>query len=158
MLRPRARHRDKVSAVAALTLSPRRGRAGLYFQTYPNAFVNNHRYALFLRQVLWHIRGPLVLLHDNGGMHKGEPIREIEAAYPRLHIHRLPPYAPELNPPEYLWTHTKNYRLANFVPLDVPQIDRTVIALLQEIGHDQDRLRTFFCSSPLPWNNTTLLI
>jgi transposase len=158
LLRPRARQRDKVSAVAALTLSPTRGHAGLYFQTYPNAYINNHLYALFLRSLLWRIRGPLVLLHDNGGMHKGDPIREIEADFARLHIHRLPPYAPELNPPEYLWTHTKHYTLANFVPADVPQIDRTVVSMLHDISHDQDRLRSFFHSSPLPWKNTTLLI
>ena len=158
LLRPRARQRDKVSAVAALTLSPTRGHAGLHFQTYPNAYVNNQVYALFLRGLLWRIPGPLVLLHDNGGMHKGDPIRDLEADFSRLHIHRLPPYAPELNPPEYLWTHTKYYRLANFVPADVPQINSTVVSTLQDISHDQDRLRSFFYSSPLPWKNTTLLI
>ena len=159
VLRPRAKQRDKVSALAALTLSPTRGHAGLYFQTYPNAFVNNDLYALFLRSVLlWHIRGPLVLVHDNGGMHKGDPIREVEAGFPRLHLHWLPPYAPELNPPEYLWTHTKNYELANFVPLDVPQIDRTVVSMLNDISGDQQRLRSFFLASPLPWNDTTLLM
>jgi transposase len=158
VLRPRAKQRDKVSAVAALTLSPTRGHAELYFQTYPNEFVNNHLYALFLRSVLWHIRGPLVLVHDNGGMHKGDPIREIQADFPRLHIHCLPPYAPELNPPEYLWTRTKHHQLANFVPADVPQIDRTVVSMLHDIGQDQQRLRSFFHSSPLPWKNTTLLM
>lgn len=91
-------------------------------------------------------------------MNKGDPIREIEANFPRLRIHRLPPYAPELNLPEYLWTHTKHYELANFVPADVPQIDRTVNSMLQKISGDQHRLRSFFYSSPLPWKNTTLLI
>lgn len=158
LLLHRAKHRDKVSAVGALTLSPQQGHVGLYFQTYPNDYVNNDLYALFLRDLLWQIRGPLVLLHDGGGMHKGDPVREVQADYPRLHIHQFPPYAPELNPPEYLWNHARYYRLANFVPTDVPQIDRTVTTLLHEIRHDQDRLKTFFWSSPLPWKNTTLLI
>ena len=158
LLRPRARQRDKVSAVAALTLSPARGHAGLFFRTYPNSYVNNDRYAFFLRSLLWHIRGPLVVLHDNGGMHKGDPIREVKADFPRLYTHFLPPYAPELNPPEYLWTHAKYRELANFVPADVPQIDTTVTSLLMEISHDQLRLRSFFLSSPLSWKNTTLLM
>jgi transposase len=158
LLLHRAKHRDKVSAVGALTLSPQQGHVGLYFQTYPNDYVNNNLYALFLRDLLWQIRGPLVLLHDGGGMHKGDPVREVQDDYPRLHIHQFPPYAPELNPPEYLWNHTRYYRLANFVPTDVPQIDRTVTSLLHEIRHDQNRLKTFFRSSPLPWNNTTLPI
>jgi transposase len=158
LLRPRARQRDKVSAVVALTLSPAVGHAGLHFQTYPNGYVNNIAYASFLRGMLRTIRGPLVLVHDNGGMHKGDPIRELEADFPRLHLHRFPPYAPELNPPEYLFSHSKNHRLANFVPADVPQINATVVSLFDEISHDQDRLHGFFLSSPLPWNNTTLLM
>jgi transposase len=158
LLLHRAKQRDKVSAVGALTLSPQQGHVGLYFQTYPNDYVNNDLYALFLRALLWQIRGPLVLLHDGGGMHKGDPVREVQADYPRLHIHPFPPYAPELNPPEYLWNHAKHYRLANFVPTDVPEIDRTVTSLLHEIRHDQERLKTFFRSSPLPWKNTTLPI
>jgi transposase len=158
VIRPRAKQRDKVSAVAALTVSPHRGHLGLYFQTYPNEFVDNHLYALFLRDVLWHIHRPLVLLHDGGGMHKGPPVEALQMDYPRLHIHRLPPYAPELNPPEYLWTHTKNHCLANFVPRDVPQVDRTVTKLLRDIRHDQTRLRSFFLSSPLPWAGVTGII
>jgi hypothetical protein len=49
LLLHRAKQRDKVSAVGALTLSPQQGHVGLYFQTYPNDYVNNDLYALFLR-------------------------------------------------------------------------------------------------------------
>jgi transposase len=158
VLWPRAKQRDKVSAVAALTVSPTRGHLGLYFQTYPHEFVNNQLYARFLKDLLWHIRSPLVLVHDGGGMHKGPPVTSLQASFSRLHVHRFPPYAPELNPPEYLWQYAKYYRLANFVPADVPQIDRTVISLLHEVRADQTRLRSFFLSSPLPWKGVTGLI
>lgn len=95
-LRHRARQRDKVSLAAALTLSPVRGHVALYYQSYPDAYVDNVIYAGFLRTLLWHVRGPLVLLHDGGGMHKGEPVRAVQADFPRLHVHPFPPYAPEL--------------------------------------------------------------
>ena len=40
MLKTWGGHRERVSATAALTISPRRCRLGLYFRTYPKNFVN----------------------------------------------------------------------------------------------------------------------
>ena len=45
----RGRHREKVSVIAALTLSPKRGRRGLYFRTIPNGSFNGAGIAAFLR-------------------------------------------------------------------------------------------------------------
>lgn len=158
LLKLRAKQRDKLSVAAALILSPTRGHISLYFQSYPHEYVDSQLYAHFLRNLLWHVRGPLLLLHDRGNMHKGEPLEELYRDFPRLHTESLPAYAPELNPPEYLWTYTKYHRLANFAPLSVEQIDQTVCREMHCIQHDQPRLRSFFASSPLPWNNTTLII
>jgi transposase len=157
VMRVRARRRDKVSVAAALTLSPVRGHVSLRYQTYPDQYVDSELYAHFMRNLLWHVPGEMVLLHDGGNMHKGPAVRAVTAEFPRLHLYRLPPYAPELNPPEYLWTYEKYHRLANFVPLDVPQIDATVCAELEDVRHDQPRLKSLFASSPLPWNDTTLV-
>jgi hypothetical protein len=44
--------------------------------------------------------------------------RFIEATRGRLVIARLPAYAPELNPTEYVWGHLKRHALANFCPTD----------------------------------------
>jgi hypothetical protein len=51
---------------------------------------------------LWGVaeRG-LGIVWDCGTMHKGEPIRELEAHFgERLSLERLPPFAPVLNPVE----------------------------------------------------------
>lgn len=155
LLRQRASQRDKVSVAALLTLSPVRGHISLYYQTYPDAYVDNQLYGHLLRNLLGQVRGNLVLLHDGGTMHKGPPIQAVQADFPRLSLHPFPPYAPELNPTEYVWTDLKSHRLANFVPQDIRQIDQAVCAELEDIRHDQERLRSYFNSSPLPWNNTT---
>lgn len=154
VLRHRASHRDKVSVAAALTLSPVRGHISLYYQSYPDAYVDNVIYAAFLRTLLYHVRGPLVLLHDGGSMHKGPPIRAVEEDFDRLHLHRFPAYAPELNPPEYLWSDLKHHRLGNFVPDTIEQIDQAACHELEQVRFDQRRLRTYFLSSPLSWNAT----
>ena len=76
-------HRERVSATAALTISPRRRRLGLYFSTYPKAFVNQERAADFLRGLLGRLRGPVVVVWDGGPMHKGDTIRAVQRDFPR---------------------------------------------------------------------------
>ncbi len=109
---PGGRH-EKVSVVAALTISPRRHRLGLYWRTFPQDFVNAERSAEFLRGLLRHLQGAVIVVWDGGPMHKGVPIAQLLADFPRLSLERLPPYAPDLNPVEYLWGHLKYGKLAN---------------------------------------------
>jgi transposase len=40
-----------------------------------------------------------------------------------LQVEWLPPYAPELNPVEYLWSHLNATYLANFAPDDLVQLE-----------------------------------
>jgi len=151
------RYRHKVSAAAALTLSPC-GHIRLYYQSYPEMNVDRPLYGQFLRNLLWHMRRPLVLLHDGGAIHQGPEMAGLQQRFPRLHLHGLPPYAPELNPVEYVWTDSKSHRLANFAPWNVPQLDRALLAELEDFQQDQHRLRSFFARSPLSWDGLTLFI
>lgn len=158
LLKHRARQRDKVSVAAALTLSPARGHINLYYQTYPNAYVNSTAYAQFLRgKVLAQIVRPLVLIHDGGNMHKGDPMRELCGSFPRLDLNLLPPYAPELNPMEQLWNFEKDKELANYAPHNVRELDATVSGQLQKVKHNQGRLRSFFAAVPLSWDGLTTI-
>ena len=156
VLRHRARHRDKVSVAAALTLSPVRGHVSLYYQTYPNQYVNGAAYARFLRRVACRVPRPMVVVHDQGSMHKGDDLRALCADFPRVDLNLLPPYAPELNPTEGLWNFEKDKELCNFVPRDVRELHDVVDGHLREVRHDQDRLRSFFASTPLPWHGLTV--
>lgn len=152
ILKTKGAHREKVSLVAALSLSPRRGRLGLYWRTYPREYVNNDRAAAFLRYVLGHLRGNVIVVWDGGTMHKGGPIAKVLEDYPRLSLERLPSYAPELNPVEFLWTHLKCGVLANFVPDTVLQLDAALRKHLQRAKRSPKRLRSFGDASKLPFH------
>jgi hypothetical protein len=157
LLRHRAKHRDKVSAVAALALSRLNGHVRLFYQTLTDAHVDAEVYGLFLRQLLHVVRGEVVLVHDRGSMHRGAVIRDVQAEFARLHVYEFPPYAPELNPTEYAWTWSKHIELCNFVPHDVAELEIAVCDCLNRARHDQHRLRSFFWSSPLSWSGTGLI-
>lgn len=144
-----AGHRHKVSVIAGLTLSPRARQLNLYFQTDPDHYFNNVGVAEFLRHLLRHLRGQVIVVWDNGPNHKGNPIREVRAAYPRLDVEWLPPYAPELNPVEQLWNHLKYGALVNFTPPDVQTLDRHVTHHLFRAKTQSQRLRSFYAATPL---------
>lgn len=149
----RASHRDKVSVAAALWKTPG-GLVRLAYRTYPGEYVNNERYALFLEDVLAGRlrRVPVVVLHDRGNMHRGEPVGALADEVDRLlGFEFLPPYAPELDPVEEVWNWLKYDELPNFAPTGVTHLDRVVNRKLFGLHRDQPRLRTFLANSPLKW-------
>jgi len=153
VLRPRAKHRQKVSVAAALFRSPVTGRVRLVHETFADHYVDDFLYAEFLRErVMRGARRPIILLHDGAPLHRGQWTQDlIEDLSPRLSVYEFPPYAPELNPVEQLWTWAKREELANFVPDD---LDQLLIAAEHVVGvaeHDRHRLQTFFDAAALPW-------
>jgi hypothetical protein len=95
VLRTFGGHRDKVSVVAALSVAPGRRRTGLYFHADAQHCIGAPTIVAFLREVLRHLRGPVIVLWDGGTNHKGPLIRELLARYPRLQLEPLPTYAPQ---------------------------------------------------------------
>lgn len=102
---------DRVSALAPLTVSPKRQHMGLYIRWQPHNFQALDVVA-FLRALLQHLRGHIILLWDRGSIHRGPAIEAVCQAHPRLQIEEFPAYAPELNPTEQVWNdfkaHTAN--------------------------------------------------
>lgn len=144
------RHRDKVSAIAAIAVSPVAQRLGLYFATDPEDYLNNVGVAAFLRQLLRHLRGKVIVVWDGGSNHKGEPIRELLRDYPRLSLERLPGYAPELNPVEAVWAYLKYGVMANFVPEGVHHLDDVVTDHLINTRCEPGLLEALWRASDLP--------
>ena len=62
------------------------------------------------------IRRKVVLIWDRWSVHR-VAIAILQKRYPdQLAVERIPAYAPELNPVEQVWNHTKYGHLANFIP------------------------------------------
>jgi hypothetical protein len=149
--------RQKVSVAAALWLSPRRERPGLYFQTLPNGFFANWHVTAFLEAMLRDLDGRFVMVWDGGPMHRGDPIRRLASHLSdRLILEDLPPWAPMLCPIEPLWGGLKYDRLCNLAPHDAIELDGRVVAELMPIRDDQVFLRNLFHASELPLPRTLL--
>jgi transposase len=158
-LHQRGKQREKVSIAAAMWwASLPRPRLGLYYQTLANAYFNNQRMAEFLEDLMREQPHRLLVIWDGGGMHKGDPIRDAVARFaPRLHLERLPPYAPMLNPVEPLWSWLKHSRLANYAPVNAALSNKRIHQELDAISEHQDFLQNMWRASELPLPATLLL-
>ena len=145
------RHRDKVSVIAALSIAPTLRRLGLYWLADPKNYVTAETAVRFLRELLKHLRGRVIVVWDGGSNHKGPLIRALCAQYPRLHLERLPAYAPDLNPVEQVWSHLKYGRLPNFVPASLAHLDQTLRTHLHAVGQTPDLLKSLWRASKLPF-------
>ena len=158
-LHQRGKHREKVSITAAFWwASGPDGRLGLYYETLVNAYYNNYRMAEFLGRLMRELPGRLLVIWDGGGTHKGDPIREAVARFaPRLHLERLPGYAPMLNPVEPIWSWLKHSRLANYAPHDAATSNQRVHRELDAVCDDRDFLLSMWRASDLPVPRALLL-
>ena len=148
------RHRDKVSVIAAIGVAPQRRRLGLFFHTDAKHYIDAPAVAGFLRSLLRQLRGRVIVLWDGGTNHKGPFIRAVGADFPRLHLERLPAYAPDLNPVEFLWSHLKHGCMPNFIPQDVQHLDQVVQAHLRAAGQSPGLLKQLWKGSKLPFPST----
>lgn len=142
VLRQRGRCLQKVSAIAALCIPPSRDRVALYFRLHADANINAERAMDFLEHLQWQLRMPIVLIWDRFQAHKGELVNE--CALPgSAHLEYLPPYAPELNPVEYLWAWLKTNPLANDPVVDVHRLAQRTRRAVHSAQRRQGLLRGF---------------
>jgi hypothetical protein len=93
--------RDPLSAISAI--SPE-GKLSFHSQDHP---INAADVVGCLEHLLHEVPGRIVIIWDGAPIHRSPVIQQFLArgAAQRLHLERLPAYAPELNPGEGLWQH-----------------------------------------------------
>ena len=137
------RRQKKVSVLGAVALRPASGTVALLCDLHPDSYVRGEQAAAFLHRVLAEFpRVPVDVVWDNLQAHKALIVKEVVAANPRLTLHYLPPYAPELNPAEGVWCLTKHHRMANHVIADLDTLHRETARHLDDVGRDRDLLRS----------------
>lgn len=148
MLRHVGRNHKKVSAIAALCVSPDRREVRLYFQLLVNQNFNSAAVLGFLRQLARHFRDPPLLLWDrakiHGGLHTAVFLDVME--WPQFHF---PAHAPELNPVECLWSYIKTNPLANPACPEVASLAAAGRRHTRSLQRQPDLLRSFIRHSPL---------
>jgi transposase len=110
--------RDHLSAISAISPAGK-----LYFHCQDHA-IDSGDVVAFLEHLLREVPGRMVVIWDRAPIHRSHTIQEFLAngAAQRLHLERLPAYAPELNPDEGVWQQLKGVELRNVCCVDVPHL------------------------------------
>jgi transposase len=105
---------------------------------------------IFLRHLLRHLRGRIILVWDNLGAHHSKAVRSfVEQHRRRLSIEYLPAYSPELNPDEWVWRQLKQVELANLAPKNLDELRIELRRGVERIRKRPRLLRSFLEASSL---------
>jgi transposase len=106
----------KLSAIAGLSWW------NLYFRLYPGA-IKTEQAIEFLKHLQRHVKSKLLIVWDGVATHRSRLVRQyLKSLRGKIWVERLPAYAPELNPVEYLWGYWKQHELPNLCARDLWQL------------------------------------
>lgn len=100
----------------------------------------------FLGHVGRQIRGPVLVVWDGSPIHRRANVTEFAAAVgaDSLRLERLPAYAPDLNPAEWLWRHLKKVEMRNLTCLDLEELHQEFHLALGRIRGKPRLFPSFF--------------
>lgn len=88
----------------------------------------------FLRHLQRHIPGKLMILWDGAPIHRSVLVRDyVAGSRGRVVLERLPAYAPELNPVEYMWGQLKTHEIANLIVTQAWELSFEATAALRRL-------------------------
>lgn len=141
----RNRRQQKVSVLGAVVLHAATAKVDLVCDFHPDSYVRGEQAAAFLHRVLAEYPDTTIdLVWDNLSAHKSPIVKELAAEYPRLRLHYLPTYAPQLNAVEGVWSLTKYHRMANHTIGELDKLHAEAKRHLDEVGGSQALLRSCF--------------
>jgi hypothetical protein len=143
----------RASMAAALGYQPDGTSARLCFHLQPDSYDTDSLIKVLKQLAGFYAGHKVVLLWDGLSAHWSHKMRaHLDTQRHWLTVERLPAYAPELNPVEYLWANLKGGELANFAGDTVAEVadqahqgiqrvcdsDTLVIGLLAHTGLNLD--------------------
>lgn len=150
--------RNKWSAIGALVMWPERERKVEWVFHLQERNVRGEDVAQFVEQVVQHVNRPVMVIWDRYSVHKKAERLLREGGVEGIEIEYLPAYAPDLNPVEYVWGHTKYGELANFIPKDLEDLQQHIEDSFNRVNNRSELLLAFFHHAGLTSQDTTVAL
>jgi transposase len=138
--------RDHLSAIGALTID---GRLIMHIQ---NTSCKGPDVVRFLQLLLRKVAGKLLVIWDGASIHHSGAVKDFLAAggAKRIHLERLPGYAPELNPEVRVWNLLKRRELKNLCAADFEQLAAELVRVKERLRHRKTVLRQCIAHAGFP--------
>jgi transposase len=96
-----------------------------------------------LRGVLRKLPGKILVIWDGSPIHRSQAVKAFlkRGAAKRLHLERLPGYAPDLNPDAGIWSYLKRVELANICCRDLGELRTALIRARERLRHKRAVIR-----------------
>lgn len=132
--------RQKVSVISAVN-----ARGGFWFDVYTGK-LNAARFQEFLGDFMEKRPRPVFLVVDGLSVHKAKSVQRYlaEELDGRLELHFLPPYAPDLNPDEFVWQHLKTNGVSKKPLKQNESLSERVFEDMFAIKYNKPLIRSFF--------------
>jgi len=105
----------------------------------------------FLTHLLRVVGQRLLVIWDGSPIHRCAEVKQFlaEEAARWIQVEPLPPYAPDLNPLEWLWTHLKDVEMRNLACLDLEQLHMEFHLALGRARQRPSLILSFFAGAGL---------
>ena len=132
--------REQLSAISAISPEGK-----LYFHDQDHA-INSADVVTFLEHLLREVPGRMIVIWDGAPIHRSHTIKAFLAngAAARLHLERLPAYAPDLNPGEGLWQQLKGVERRNLCCFNIPHLRGELRDAVKRIRRKPHLIQSFF--------------
>ena len=103
-------------------------------------YADTPRMELFMDEFAAHLGGqPALLIMDGAAWHKAAPVIH---GHPNIHIVFQPPYSPELNPAEHLWSHLRQNHMKNHYWKSMDDLEDALEAGLRNCLEKRESIRS----------------
>jgi transposase len=131
--------RQKINAISAVN-----AKGAFWYKVY-SGMLTAVLFIVMLKDLMKGRKKPVMLVVDGLPVHKAKSVAKyVQSTKGRLELHFLPPYAPDLNPDEFAWSHLKQNGTSKKPLRKNEALRQRVEQDLAEIKEDRSLVRSFF--------------
>src|SRR6266436_51958 len=109
--------------------------------------LNAELFVVFLESFMQCQTGKVFLVVDGHPAHKAKLVqRYVQSLKGRLELHFLPPYAPDLNPDEFVWSYMKANGVSKKPLKQNESLQKRIEEDLNAVQKNRKLVRSFFCA------------
>jgi transposase len=107
--------------------------------------LNTKRFIEFLKRLLQGAERPVFLILDGHPVHRAKAVRNfVDSTEGMLELYYLPPYSPELNPSEHVWSQLKHHTIGKHFIAGPNQLRHLTLSALRRLQKLPDLVASFF--------------
>jgi transposase len=120
---------------------------GAFWAVTYDGKLNADSFVVFLKNFMRGRRRPVFLVVDGHPAHRARAVQQyVQSLDGRLELHFLPPYAPDLNPDEFVWHHMKANGVSKKPLKRNESLRRRVERDLRDLASNPALIRSLFCA------------